>query len=694
MAILAERIAMYRISELIIPFGIIGILAAMIIPLPAIVLDMLLSINIAMAIIILLIAINMLKPLDFSIFPTILLVATLFRLSLNVASTRLVLMHGNEGAHAAGKVIQSFGTFVVGGNYAVGIVIFIILVIINFVVITKGAGRIAEVAARFTLDAMPGKQMAIDADLNAGIIRENEARERRKDVAREADFYGAMDGASKFVRGDAIAGILITLINIIGGIIIGVLQQGMAVKDALSVYTILTVGDGLVAQVPAIIISTAAGIVVTRAAAESDLNKEFTFQVFFHPKAIGMAAGILLILGIIPGLPHLSFLVLASITGGISYLSHQKINAKVETEEREDLPAVRPAAEKEEVIMPDSLAIDIGYRLIPLVDNEHGGELIERIKTMRKQLAADTGFLVPPIHVKDNLQRKPDEYVFLLRGIEVGSGEVMTNYYMAISHGNEQKGLEGIPTREPAFGLSALWIEEGLKDKAKLMGYTVAAPVVVIITHLTEVIRKHAHELVTRQDVQGLIDNVAKTNPKVIEELVPAQLSLGGVQKVLQNLLKEKIPIMNMLTIVETLADYAPSTKDTDVLTEYVRQALSRTITKQYIVGDSLPLMIIDPRLEDIIVNASNQAKKGGGSAIEPAVAQKFLQKVSEGMHEMASQGYQPVLMASPEARHFVKKITERMLPSLAVISSNEIAGDVRIKNVKVVSLENAYQKI
>ncbi len=676
-----------KLAELAVPIGLVGILAVMIIPLPSMALDIFLSMDITLAILILLITVNVTKTLNFSIFPTLLLVTTLFRLSLNVASTRTILLHGSEGSQAAGQVIKAFGMFVVGGNYAVGLVVFAILVIINFVVITKGAGRIAEVSARFTLDAMPGKQMAIDADLNAGLIGEDEARRRRSEIMREADFYGAMDGASKFVRGDAIAGILITFINIIGGLIIGVLQQGMGITDALSVYTILTIGDGLVAQIPALIISTAAGIIVTRAASDKDMGGEFISQMLFYPKAVAGAAVILFVLGLVPGLPHLSFLTLAALAGGVSYISYQGVALKEDDEEKTEETSPQED-EAVEIALPDSLGMEVGYRLIPLVDTENGGELLERIKSMRKQIAKETGFMVPPIHIKDNLQLKPEEYSFLIRGCEVGRGELMINHFLAIDPGSAQKGLEGIPTKEPAFGLPALWIEEDMKDRAKLMGYTIVSPAIVVLTHLTETVKANAHEILTRQDVQSILDAIARTNPKVVEELVPSQLSLGSVQRVLQNLLRERLPIKDILTIIETMADYAPVTKDTDILTEHVRSALSRTITKQYANPDgSISVMICDPKVEDAIAKAFHPSEEDGAMALEPASAQMLFNKISEGMKEMASLGCQPILMTSPEIRRFIRKMTERTLPELIVISSNEISGDVVIKNQKVVSL-------
>jgi flagellar biosynthesis protein FlhA len=678
-------------AELAIPLGIVAILVVMMIPLPPLLLDFMLALNITLGVIILLVSMNVLKPLNFSLFPTVILITTLYRLALNVASTRLILLHGDEGTEAAGKVIQSFGSFVVGGNFAVGLVIFVILVIINFVVITKGAGRIAEVSARFTLDAMPGKQMSIDADLNAGLITDAEARSRRLEVSREADFYGAMDGASKFVRGDAVAGILITVINIIGGISIGVIQQGMAAEDAITVYSILTIGDGLVAQVPALIISTAAGIIVTRAASENKLSTEFGAQIFRHPRALASAAGVLGVLGLVPGLPHVAFLMLAAITGAVAYVTSQGEAERVKAEAKAAAAAAAKPVEKEETfeVAPiDALSMEVGYRLIPLVDASAGGELLGRIKAMRKQAANETGFLVPPIHIKDNLQLKPEEYVFLLKGVEVGRGEVMSGSSLAIDPGNAKKGLEGRPTKEPAFGLPAMWIQDSQKEKAKLLGYTVVSPAIVMVTHLTEIVRSNAHEILTRQDVQTLLDGLKNTHPKVVEELVPGLMSTGAVQKVLKNLLKERVPIRDILTIVETLADYAPFIKDTDRLTEFVRQALARAITKLMSSPDNtVTVMMLDPRAEEAVAKSVHETQQGTTLALAPSVAEKLLTRVSEGMQAMAGEGHQPILVVSSEIRRYMRGLTERVLPSLVVLSTGELSGNVKIKNYKVVSI-------
>ncbi len=678
-------------GELVIPFGIVAILGVMIIPLPSIILDFMLSINIAIGIIILLVSVHVLKPLNFSLFPTVLLITTLFRLSLNVASTRLILLHGDEGPHAAGQVIKAFGQFVVGGNFAVGLVIFIILVIINFAVITKGAGRIAEVSARFVLDALPGKQMSIDADLNAGLITDDEAKERRDETAMEANFYGAMDGASKFVRGDAVAGILITMINLIGGFIIGIVQQGMDFEEAIAVYSVLTIGDGLVAQIPAIIISTAAGVIVTRTSSKKHIGQDLAQQILTKPKAIGSASAILIIMGLVPGLPHVAFLSLGAITGAIAYLSSTKYKSSLmgEAEAPEPLPVEEePSEETVEMTPIDPLSMEVGYRLIPLVDTSAGGELLDRIKAMRKQSASETGFMVPPIHIKDNLQLKPEEYVFLLKGVEIGRGDVKTSHSLAIDPGNAESGLDGIPTTEPAFGLPALWIEDETKENAKMMGYTVVNPAIVIVTHLTEIIRANSHEILSRQDVQTILDGLAKTHPKVVEELVPALMSTGAVQKVFKNLLKERVSMRDILTIVETLADYAPFLKDTDSLTESVRQALARNITRQYSTDQGeLPVMIMDSTIEDKVSKAVNPSDDGSVRALDPRTAETMITGISTGMQEMVATGYQPIIMTSPEIRRYLRLITEKVLPSLIVISTAEIAGNVKIKNVKVVTL-------
>jgi flagellar biosynthesis protein FlhA len=680
--------------EFILPVGMVAILMVMILPIPPILLDLFLAFNITLAIIVLLIAVYLKKALDFSTFPTILLITTLFRLSLNVASTRLILLHGSEGPGAAGQVIESFGNFVVGGNYAVGFVVFAILVIINFVVITKGAGRIAEVGARFTLDAMPGKQMAIDADLNAGLIGDDEARERRKEIAMEADFYGAMDGASKFVRGDAVAGILITAINILGGLAIGVLQQGMPVGEAAMTYTLLTVGDGLVAQIPALIISTAAGIVVSSVSSEAGLSDSIGKQFAYNAKPIFIASGILFGFAVIPGLPHLAFFVLSALTAFAAYMIHRASErreaAEAATAEALKQSAAAPAKkdQADEIELIDSLGLEVGYRIIPLVDPAEGGELLERIKGIRKQFIEDMGLLVPPVHIKDNLHLKPTEYVFLVKGVEVARGELMVGHSLAIDPGNAQPGLEGVPTADPAFGLPSVWVSDSQQERAQMMGYTVVNHSAVIATHVTEIIKGYAADLLGRQDVQNLLDRVAKTLPKVVEELVPGLLSLGSVQKVFCNLLRERVSIRDLQTILETIADYAPVTKDTDLLTEYVRMNLARQISKSHQSDDMvIEVLALNQEIEDAITKSIQDTPQGAFMTIEPSVAQSIIQRIKDALEEMLGKGHQPVLLASHQTRRFVKKLIERTFPTIDVISHNEIARNVRVETLKVVRL-------
>ncbi len=692
MSALTGKMAMFRKSgELILPLGVVGILFVMILPVPSMVLDLLLSFNITTAIIIMLVAVYIKRPLDFSTFPILLLVTTLFRLSLNVASTRLILLHGPEGPSAAGQVIRSFGNFVVGGNYAVGFVVFTILVIINFVVITKGAGRIAEVAARFTLDAMPGKQMAIDADLNAGLIGDEEARKRRKEVALEADFYGAMDGASKFVRGDAIAGILITLINIVGGLIIGVVQQGLPLAEAARTFTLLTVGDGLVAQIPALIISTAAGIVVSNVNSEVGLSESIGKQFTIHPRPIYIASAIIFVFGLVPGLPHLAFFALAIISGSVAYLVSRNAAARKLQEKAEEKAAAEKPEKKESagaVPMIDTLGLEVGYRLIPLVDSSEGGELLERIKAIRKQFAEEMGLSVPSVHIKDNLQLKPSEYVFLVKGVEVARGELMAGHSLAIDPGNARGGLDGVETVDPAFGLPSIWVPDAEKEKAQNHGYTVVNHSAIVATHITEIIKAHAPDVLSRQCVQTLIDKVAKSDPKVVEELVPNMLSLGGVQKVLQNLLRERVSIRDLQTILETLADYAPMTKDTDLLTEYVRMNLARQISKNNQGSNAvIEAVALNQEIEETIARAVQETPQGSFLSIEPSTAQRIVAKLKDALEEVISTGHQPVLLVSHHTRRFVRKLTERAFPGIPVLSHNEISQNVKVQTLKVVRL-------
>ena len=677
-------------SDPCVAIGVVAILIVMVLPLPPFLLDLLLSVSITLSLVVLLTSLYLMSPLEFSTFPSLLLVTTLFRLSLNIASTRLILLKGNEGASAAGHVIQSFGNFVVGGNYFVGFVVFIILVIINFVVITRGSGRIAEVAARFTLDAMPGKQMSIDADLNAGLIDDKEARRRRALISREADFYGAMDGASKFVRGEAIAGILIIFVNVGGGFIIGVLQHGLSLVQAAQTYTILTIGDALVSQIPALMISTAAGIIVSRAASEHSMGKELGKQLRLQPQAISLSAGILFILGLVPGLPHLPFISLSLVIGFVGYLSfkeQRRIEQKgLEESQKVHLPAAPEQVES--LLSLDRLELEVGYGLIPIVDEEQNGDLLDRIRSLRRQFATELGMVVPPLRVRDNLQLKPGEYRVLIKGNEVAKGEMMLGYVMALSPGEVRRAVEGIPTKEPVFQLPAVWIQEKKKDEAQFAGYTVVDISTIIATHLTEVIRSHSDELLSRQDVQKLLDRLAQQSPKVVEELTPHLLSLGVVQKVLQNLLKERVSIRDLLTIVETLADYAPMTKDPDVLTEYVRQRLARCIVKQYETFDGvLPLITLDQKMEDLLRDKIQKGEYHAHLAIDPGLAQKILSNINQTFSKIGHLNYQPVILCSPVIRRHLKRLLDRFLPQVAVLSHSELTATTKIQSLGTVTL-------
>ncbi len=680
--------AFVKHPDVLMSVGVVGILMVMLVPLPRFVLDLLLSFNITLSIIILLVGMQVRKPLEFSVFPSILLMVTLLRLSLNVASTRLILLHGNEGVAAAGEVIHAFGNFVVGGNYTVGLVVFTILVIINFVVVTKGAGRVAEVAARFTLDAMPGKQMSIDADLNAGLINDSDARRRRHEIAEEADFYGSMDGASKFVRGDAVAAVVITLVNILGGLTIGVLQQGMSLAAAAQTYTLLTVGEGLVAQVPALIVSTAAGIVVTRAASEANLGFEITRQVLISPKAVGTAAGILLALGLVPGLPHLAFLVLGGSVAWVAYQLHQRELAPAET------PVVAPAAQAEESVTRvtplDLMEVQVGYGLIGLVEGAQGGSLLDRVKGLRRQFAETMGFVLPPIHIRDNLQLRPNEYAVLVKGVEIAKAEVMPAHVLAIDPGTAQKGvIQGIPTKEAAFGLPALWLPDASREQAQMAGYTVVDPGAAIATHLSEIIKRHAHELLGRQEVQGLLDDLAKSHPKLVEELVPNLLPLGSVVRILAHLLRESVPIRDLRSVLEAIADHAGTTKDPEILTEVARQALGRTITRQYTGMDgTLPIIGLDPRLDRTLADQVNTAPQGSAWVLDPLISQKLLTALKQAAERMAGRGHQPVILCSPSLRRHLRKLTDRILHAVPVLGLNEIDSVVRLQTVETIRLE------
>ena len=680
-------------SDVLMAALVVGILVFMILPLPAFVVDLLLSFNITFSIVILLVGMYIVHPLQLSSFPTILLLATLFRLSLNVASTRIILLGGIEGTSAAGKVIQAFGNFVVGGNYLVGIIVFLILVIINFMVITKGAGRIAEVAARFTLDAMPGKQMSIDADLNAGLISETEARQRRESIAREAEYYGAMDGANKFVRGDAIAGIIITLINILGGLTIGVLQNGMNFGEAAQNYTLLTVGDGLVSQVPALIVSTAAGIIVSRAGAESSLGRDITTQVLFQHRAIGIAAAVLLGFALIPGLPTVPFMTLAATAAIVAYVVYQAGKEVGETEgDVELLPDAREGTENIESLPPlDILSLEVGYGLIPLVDVEQSGELLTRIKSIRRQAAEDVGLIVPPVHIQDNMQLQPGEYRILLKGSEIARGDLTLNHFLAMNPGDAVGQVDGIATQEPTYGLPAVWIKEEQREKAIADGYTVVDLSTVMTTHISDVITRHAHELVGRQEVQRMLDHFKQTYPKVVEELVPNLLPLGGAVKVLQNLLKEQVSIRDLLAILETLADWAPMTKDLDILTEYVRQALARSIVKPYLKPDgTLVAVTLDQSVETAVGEAIQRTDHGSFLAMDPRNVEKLVQSLGKHIETFAAMNSQPVVLCSAQVRGHFKRLIDRMVPALAVLSYDEVMNNAQIQTIGSVEMKHA----
>jgi flagellar biosynthesis protein FlhA len=680
-----------RHSDIAMTVAIVGIILAMIIPFPPFLLDFMLSFNIAFALIILLISLYILRPLDFSSFPSVLLVTTLSRMALNVSSTRLILLHGHQSDSAAGEVIKSFGKFVVGGNYVVGFIVFLILVIIQFVVITKGAGRIAEVAARFTLDAMPGKQMSIDADMNAGLITEEEARERRKTVSREADFYGAMDGASKFVRGDAIVGIIIMFINIIGGLIIGVAQHSMSIGESASRYAILTVGDGLVSQLPALIISTASGFIVSRAASDSNFGKEVSFQFLSHPKVFAITSGIMLVMGLVPGLPKLPFLALAAVTGGIAYINRKGVlipqKSIPESLEKESESTKETASDEEslEHIMEiDPMELEISHTLIPMVDPNEKGSLLDRIKIMRRQCAMDLGFIIPPIRIRDNIQLKPGEYSILIRGSNIATDKVMMGHYLAMNPGTAFEPIEGVEAQEPVFGLIAHWINENQKEKAELTGYTVVDPETVLITHITEIIKSYSHELLGRQELKNLLDNVKETHPNLVEELIPNLLSIGTLHKVCANLLKEQVSIRDMVRILETLSDYANATKDPDILTEYVRNAMARNICKPLLNREGiLKLFTLDPSIEEAISDdiSSDQTHLNLDTRTTQGIINAIAMAVNNSVIET-----QPIVLCSSYIRRHFKKMTERFLSNLVVIAYNEVPSNIEVQQIKTIT--------
>lgn len=675
-----------KLGDIVVALMAIVIVLMMIIPLPTLIMDLLLAFNITFSLIILLISMNMESPLEFSILPTLLLLTTMLRLALNISSTRLILLNGY-----AGKVIEAFGNFVVRGNPLVGFIIFLIIVIVQFVVITKGSERVAEVAARFTLDAMPGKQMSIDADLNAGLISESEARKRRIDIQRESDFYGAMDGASKFVKGDAIAGIIIAVINIIGGLITGVIFQEMEIMEAVQRYTLLTVGDGLVSQIPALLISTATGIVVTKAGSSGNLGEDLMKQLTSHPKLLMFAAGALGLFAIIPGLPFWPFIALSGTMGymGISLqrISEQEIQKEDDQIQEQELEEMRKPENIFSLLQVDPIEVEFGYNVIPLADANQGGDLLDRVVMIRRQCALDLGMIVPMIRLRDNIQLKPNEYVIKIKGVEAARGELRTDSLMVMNPTGGSIEIDGIDTREPAFGLPAKWISSDKKELAEVKGYTIVDASSVLATHLTEIIKLYAHELLGRQEVKNIVDNLREQYPALVDELVPKVITIGEIQKVLSNLLKENVPIRDMVTIIETLGDYGGLTKDTDMLTEYVRQRLKRVITERFTINKKAHVITIDGELEDMILNSIRQSDQGTYVALDPSSIQKIRYAMSKLVNDLNMKGISPIVLASPLIRQYFKRIIEDYIPFLPVLSFSELEPNVEVKSVGTVML-------
>ena len=675
-------------SDAIIIVLILAILGSMVLPVPPFLLDLLLTASITFSLVMLMATVYVSNPLQISAFPSLLLIATLFRLSLNVATTRRILLHGHEGPDAAGHLIQSFGEFVVGGNYVVGIIVFIVLVTINFIVITKGTERISEVGARFTLDAMPGKQMAIDADLNAGLIDEEEAQRRRQEIAKEADFYGAMDGASKFIRGDAVAGIIITLINIIGGIAIGVFQHGMDISTAAANFTLLTVGDGLVSQIPSLITSTAAGLMVTRAVSETNLGKEIFNQLTGYPKALFMSAAALAVMGIVPGMPLVPFMVLASLLAITGYMMQLDLKNRehLEAQERakELIEKTQEEEEEEFVVQPETISLEIGYGLIALVDDKQGGEIFKRIKSLRKQLSKELGIIIPLVHIKDNLELASGEYRILLRGVEVARAEVYPEKYLAIDTGSTRGAIDGIETTEPTFGLKAYWIDAVKKDQAKMLGYTVVDVPTVVITHISETLKAHAYEILGRSETKELVEALAKRYP-IVKDLVPEQVPYSVLHRVLQNLLKEHIPVKDLLTIIESLADNVTKTTDPDILTEFVRESLSRLITSLYAKDGVLYALTLDGESEEYLYKKIKE-HEGNLPPLDPASMQQFIVQINANLEKFVLEQRKPVLLSSPSIRRYLFRMIEPYLANVDVLSYNEIEPKTKLNIVAKVS--------
>ncbi|ENR6544418.1 flagellar biosynthesis protein FlhA [Vibrio cholerae] len=671
------------------PVMVLAALAMVVLPMPAFLLDLFFTFNIALSLVVLLVTVYTRRPLDFAAFPTVLLIATLLRLALNVASTRVVLLYGHEGPGAAGNVIEAFGNVVIGGNYAVGLVVFLILMIINFMVVTKGAGRISEVSARFTLDALPGKQMAIDADLNAGLIDQEQARVRRFEVTKEADFYGSMDGASKFVKGDAIAGILILFINIIGGLSIGMIQYDLGFKEAIEIYTLLTIGDGLVAQIPSLLLSIGAAIMVTRQNTDEDMGQQVIFQLFDNPKALTITAGILFVMGIVPGMPHFAFLFLALLASGAAYWLQRKQKTKAENK---NLPAksdVETPTQRElswdDVQPVDVIGLEVGYRLIPLVDKDQGGELLERVKGVRKKLSQDFGFLIPPVHIRDNLELTPNSYRITLMGVAVGEAEIRPDQELAINPGQVYGMIDGERTRDPAFGLDAVWIREDQREHAQALGYTVVDSSTVLATHLSQLLTNNAAQLIGHEEVQNLLEMLSRSAPKLVENFVPDQLSLGVVVKVLQNLLHEAIPIRDIRTIVQTLSEYASKSQEPDILTAAVRISLKRLIVQEINgVEPELPVITLIPELEQIL-HQTMQASGGESAGIEPGLAERLQMALSHATQEQELKGEPAVLLTSGVLRSTLAKFVKNTIPNLRVLSYQEIPDEKQIRIVQAV---------
>ena len=676
-----------KVKDLAVLIAVILIVVMMVIPLPPLLLDVLIMINISLSLTILLVAMNTKESLQFSIFPSLLLLTTLFRLGLNVSTTRSILTN-----QTGGEVIETFGSFVVGGSAVVGLLVFLILVIIQFIVITKGAERVAEVAARFTLDSMPGKQMSIDADLGAGIISEQEARKRREKVNQEADFYGAMDGASKFVKGDAIASIIITMINIIGGMIIGVVIHGLAIGEAIELYTLLSIGDGLVSQIPALLISTATGIIVTHAASDGNLGSDITKQIFAYPKMLYIVAGTLLLFGLFTPINIFLILPVAALVGLGGYLMQKKLldeerDQEISAQDEQEIEVMKSPESVVDLLHVDKIEFEFGYGLIPLADKNQGGDLLDRVIMIRRQLALELGIVVPVIRIRDNIQLQPNEYIIKINGNKVATGSIMLDHYLAMSPGIDDENIVGIETTEPAFGMPALWVNEEMKELAELSGYAIVDSPSVVSTHLTEVIKRHAHELLGRQEVKSLIDNIKETSPAVVEELIPNLMTIGEVQKVLMKLLKEKVSVRNLLVILETLADYASQTKDIDLLTEFVRQALSRQITLQY-SNENEPLQVITAgaSLEKKFAESIQRTEQGRYLAFDPETKQTIFQNIQNQVMKLQANGIQPILLTSPVIRMYMRQFIEQFAPDLPVLSYNELEPNVEIQSVGVIN--------